>query len=361
MKKERITAAVIILLFIGLIPLLNHINRTYFSVESLYYKERGISFGVRNYTGKVTSIFVSSRENDLAAEEEAGEGIIIPGGGVGNVRLGDSPETVEEKWPITWKKYYFSEQIFYRNQEENITLDFRDKKLQAIYVSNSEYQTGEGIGIGSEKEEIFQVFGQPPPEFSGYIVSQAIPGSIARYILSFLIGAALLSVLSLFLIRRKIKRRWAILIPAACFIFYLIFIDPTRLCRLGFEYLFNAFSSLGTLTVYLSIISVPLGICGGILVAEYLCRRYKRGGLTRHIIIIVTSDLGLLTALLVINVAWALVRDNTLVVFWSWTGLYILIYGPLLYLFWYQFNRLFGIREKYLLIDNNGFQGSQER
>ncbi len=338
MTREKIRSLLILLLCIASIPALYYLERKFFSTESLFYSDQGISFSIRNYTRAVTGIYVFPPREEVPPAEPEGEKVIIPGQGLGEIRLGDSLELVDEKWPRDWKKYGYRDQTTYYSPELNVSLGFDNGNLRSIYTWNAEYRTREGIAVGDVKEKVLQAYGEPP-QFSGrWMVRISILGSIAWRISRFLIAAGVLALLNVFLVGKGVRRRGRILIPAAFIAFLLIYNIPSFI-KMGLGY-FSVYEDLEMLVQTLIIAALPAAIFAGIFLGESFARRKGWPGWKKQAVPVFAGAL-LLAAVIIVWRAYQALLGIWPFSLWFWPQLSAVIFIPLLYLFWYQFNVLF--------------------
>ncbi len=338
MTKDRIKAGLIILAFVASIPILNHLDRKFFAIDSIYYPELGIGFSIRNYSQSVIGISVVPAREEAPPVEGEGEKIIFPGRGMGEIRLGDSPEQVKERWPGDWKKFGYREQTGYSNAELEIQLQFDSGQLSNINTSSSEYRTREGISVGDRKDKVLEAYGEPPKFPGRFIVSFSILGSITGLIPRFLIAAGGLAFLNYFLVKREMRRRESILVLSAYFSFLLIYQVPS-LVQIGVGY-FPVYLDPIMLVSMLFGAAFPAAVFAGIIFGVFIVRRCSWKGWKRHAIPVIAGDFFLVAVVIIWRIYQALLGMMPFSL-WFWSQLVMLLYGPLLYLFWHQFNVLF--------------------
>lgn len=339
MKKRRIAAGIVLAAFAGLAPLLRHLDRQYSSLHSLLYHDRGIGFNIRDHSRSVVLIRVF--EPETTVPDEGGQEVtIVPGRGVGEIRLGDSPAAVEKKWPIDWKRYDFPGGAYYVSPGWDFHLRFADERLKEIWIRDPDYRTAEGLSVGDSREKVLRIYGDPTSfaddrlsATTGETILVVTPtGRLADSITHLLIAAGVLSLASTYLARIEIRRQWPILIVLAYLVFFAIQLNPLLAARIGFQYIIAA-------ARYWYLVIIPVFIFAGLLVGEYFCHRRGWAGLKKHATVVVAANLGATLSFLYAEILRSAAGYPAMSRLWD--IFHLLIQGSLLYLFWFLFNLVF--------------------
>lgn len=332
-----------------MVPPLEYLHNKLYKTHLLDYRDLGIIFVIDRHN-IANSIMISSSEEEESPRYEvpdSNNNEIFPGQGVGSIRLGDSIEDVERMWGGLFRKREYENMATIWDSDRGIAMEFQDGELERITIRSKDFLTEEGLGVGSKEEEIRAAYGQPESKSRTAVYYSSFLSSLSYSILNIWILALVLSLLSLYIIKKRFHRSYLILIIASSFIAIIIYSNPLRIFTYSLE---SYIMTLKLTMLWMSVaITAPL-VLVSILCGEIISKRNLLAGFKKYACTICFATLGRIVAF-VIFCLYTMLIMKTYYFTWSYVWSVYLIEGLLIYFVWLQFNRLFGIKRDYLMIE----------
>jgi len=332
-----------------MVPPLRYLHNKLYKTHLLDYRNLGIIFVIDRHN-IVSSIMISrSEEEELPLSEvvDSNNNEIFPGQGVGSIRLGDSIEDVERMWGGSFRKHEYENMAAIWDNDRNMFMEFQYGELERITIRSKDFSTEEGLRVGSKEEEIRAAYGQPESKSRTTMYYSSILSSLAYSILNIWILALVLSLISLYIFKKRFHRSYLILIIASSFIAIIIHSNPLKIFTYGLE---AYVMGLKPLLLWTSVAIIAPLVLVGIWWGEIISKRNYLAGFKKYAFIICFATLGRIVAFIIFGLYVMLIMK---MYYFNWTYSWsvYLIEGLLIYFVWMQFNCIFGLKRDYLMIE----------
>ena len=349
MKKQRIIAVIVLLLLIGMVPPLEYLHDKLYKTHLLDYRNLGIIFVIDRHNIANSIMIRMSEEEESSRYEvpDSNNNKIFPGQGVGSIRLGDSIEDVERMWGGSLRKHEYENMAAIWDSDRNMVMEFQYGELERIIIRSKDFLTEEGLRVGSKEEEIRAAYGHPESKSRTTVYYSSILLSLAYSILNIWILALVLSLISMYIFKKRFQRSYLILIIASSFTAIIIYSNPLKIFMYGLE---AYVMGLKPMLLWTPVALIAPLVLVGILWGEIISKRNFLTGFKKYAFIICFATLGRIVAFIIFGLYTMLIMK---MYYFNWSYLWsvYLIEGLLIYFAWLQFNRLFGIKRDYLMIE----------